>query len=419
MSLDQQEPPQAGATVIKRSGTTAGERLEKARDNLPTRSKTSATSKVKEGPLCERYPIKDKGEIRLVKLVKTSGILCFRMKVVRLDDEPAYKAASYEWGPKDQQGGYKIMIQGQPNYVRKNLMEFLLKLRDHDPNVFSYWMFIDQLCIDQGIYDERSFQASQMGRVYSQAEEVMAWVGPSTPDDEEAIKAMQSGEEAYLLRGSKAGSLFEKPYWNRVWIVQEVLLAKKLVILCGARRIELDTLLQFIERSKVKWNVPSLLKKRSEGIKSFDLRTAISKFVRYECQLPQDKVYGLTGLIEPSQRIEVDYTKNKMEVLTDLLNALLKVHYETTSGKPFVDYKRSYTLFDGYSPEALAYDGGVDPIIMAAYFIGGFELKYMAWRINEMVKQKEGSRALFTVEEVNSLNAKPTSSWKRLSYLLK
>lgn len=359
------------------------------------------------------------GEIRLVKLVKTSGVMYFRMKVVRLADNPVYKAASYEWGPKDKQGGYKILVDGQPNFVRKNLAEFLLKLRDHDPNVFGYWMFIDQLCVDQGLYDERSQQVAQMGDVYSKAEEVMVWLGTSTPDDEEAIKAMQEGEASYLLRGFKGASIFDKPYWNRLWIIQEVVLAQKLVILCGSHRIELGTLLQFIERSKLKWNIPTMITKRAQRGRGLDLRTAISKFVRHECTLPQDKVYGITGLVIPEERVPIDYTKEKMEVFTDVLNVLLKSHYEKTSGKPFVNYKKSYTLFDGYSPEALAYDGSMDPIIMAAYFIGGFELKYTAWKINAMVKEKEGSRASFTVEEVQSLDAKPASSWKRLVYQLK
>lgn len=346
----------------------------------------------------------------------------FALKVVRLDDAPVFKAVSYEWGPKDK--GYQIQVDGYLKHVRKNLVTFLLMLRDHDPNVYNYWLWIDQICIDQGILDERSQQAAQMGRIYSQAEEVLVWLGSSDANDDEAIKSMMDdGRASYLFSGSKSASLFEKPYWRRLWIVQEVLLAKQLVILCGAHRIELDVLQKFVDRSKwivpAKWTVPSLLTKRDGATTSMDLRTALSTFIRHECLDPRDKVYGISGLLEPGQRIPIDYTKKNMQVFTDILNVLLEVHFETTSGAPFVNYKRSYTLFDGYSPEALMYDGPVDLIIMAAWFIAGFELRYTAWQMNALVKEKERTRELFTVDEVSSFDAKPSSSWKRLAYLLK
>jgi hypothetical protein len=152
---------------------------------------------------------------------------------------------------------------------------------------------------------------------------------------------------------------------------------------------------------------------------TIDLRTALTKFLRYECQYPEDKVYGINALLEPGQRVEIDYTKSRMEVFTDVLNALLKVHFETTSGTSFVTYKKAYSLWDGYSPEALTYDGPVDPIIMAAWFIGGFELRYTAWKVNDLVKQKEKTREYFTVEEVTAFNDKPQSSWGRMRALLK
>jgi hypothetical protein len=427
MSEDLQEKSQLGASVVKvpqRAGTSAGtsSRLpEGSRSKLPARAKTTIQTKPRDGPMSEWAPLKQSGEVRLIKLVKTSGLMYFRLKVVRLDENPVFKAVSYEWGPNDKQGGYKVIVDGASKFIRKNLAEFLLKLRDHDPNVFSYWMWIDQICIDQMDLHEKSRQVTQMDRVFRQAEEVIVWLGNSDSHDEETIKSMQEGGASGLFTRSRGVSIFEKPYWRRIWIIQEILLARKLVFLCGAHRIEFDTLMQFIERSKwiVPGSVPSVLNKRKEKVSTIDLRLGLTKFLRYECQYPEDKVYGINALLEPTQRLEVDYTKSRMEVFTDVVNALLKTHFETTSGAPFVTYKKAYSLWDGYSPEALTYDGPVDAIIMAAWFIGGFELRYTASKMNDAVKQKEKAREYFTVEEVTALNDKPNTSWGRMRALLK
>lgn len=376
-------------------------------------------------PLSVRHPIKETGEIRLIQLRKTAGLLDFALKVVKLEDKPVYKAVSYEWGAKDK--GYQIQVDGNLKHVRKNLITFLLTLRDHDPNVNSYWLWIDQICIDHQLLDERSQQVAQMDVIYSGAEEVLCWLGSSQEPEEDAeamrvILDESHGSSSKMFKINPGAALFEKPYWQRLWIVQEFLLAKKIVILFGSHRMELDVVRKFLDREKsivMKPAIASLLKKRDAGSTKMDLKYAMGKYLRQECQDPRDKVYGLSGLLHPEQRVPIDYSKDKLAVFTDVLNVLLKIHFETTSGSPFVNYNKSYVLWDGYSTDALMYDTGLDPIIMAAYIIGGFELRYTAWKINAMVKEKEKSRSYFTVEEVASLDDKPSSSFKRLAYLMK
>jgi hypothetical protein len=45
-------------------------------------------------------------------------------------------------------------------------------------------------------------------------------------------------------------SLFVRNYWMRLWVVQEVAFANKVLILCGGRQIYYSSLLEFLEALK-------------------------------------------------------------------------------------------------------------------------------------------------------------------------
>jgi hypothetical protein len=65
-----------------------------------------------------------------------------------------------------------------------NLHEFLLELRDtHTTQI----LWADAVCINQKDNDERSHQLIVMARIYSSAEEVMAWLGPAADQSDEVI----------------------------------------------------------------------------------------------------------------------------------------------------------------------------------------------------------------------------------------
>lgn len=65
--------------------------------------------------------------------------------------------------------------------MRENLWWALFYLR-HASAARVLW--VDAICIDQNQILERNAQVKQMGRVYSQAESVLVWLG--RPDNESA-----------------------------------------------------------------------------------------------------------------------------------------------------------------------------------------------------------------------------------------
>ncbi|KAF2495324.1 heterokaryon incompatibility, partial [Lophium mytilinum] len=141
-----------------------------------------------------------------------------------LASRPFYKALSYTWGsllPARQ-----ILVNGEPFTVRENLYQFLRTIHHEKPTFF---FFIDQICIDQSNVQERNHQVNFMGQIYHEAIQVVAWLGPAADGSDEAmfwISRSQSHTSHYRRNDPVSlNYLFQRAYWKRIWILQEIMLA--------------------------------------------------------------------------------------------------------------------------------------------------------------------------------------------------
>ncbi|KAF2723699.1 hypothetical protein K431DRAFT_282794, partial [Polychaeton citri CBS 116435] len=124
-------------------------------------------------------------------------------------------------------------------------------------------LWIDSVCINQRNNVEKSLQVSFMGDIYAKARSVLACVGPHANDSKYLVKkALEVANLEYgcthqddfmcqdcrsplenwvmslgiqkLTRLCESCETFGKrQYWTRVWIIQEVVKATSLQILCG------------------------------------------------------------------------------------------------------------------------------------------------------------------------------------------
>jgi len=107
-----------------------------------------------------------------------------------------------------------------------------------------------------------------MGDIYSNAESTISWLGlPENEDSDQmaaffehiaeqispiylrgvinldaipkALDLLHGGVDRFPMALSK---LFQHSYWSRAWVVQEVLLAKRIIVWRGSRKIPLDIL---------------------------------------------------------------------------------------------------------------------------------------------------------------------------------
>lgn len=66
------------------------------------------------------------------------------------------------------------------------------------------------------------------------------------PVGESQLKAMIRGFSKETWQSFRE-TLSQRPAWNRVWILQEIVLARKVLILCGRREVSWETLRRFLD----------------------------------------------------------------------------------------------------------------------------------------------------------------------------
>jgi len=166
-----------------------------------------------------------------------------------------YIALSYVWGdPRDR---HDILLNGHRFSVTSNLYQALLYLRD---SVEVYQMklhvWADAICINQDNLAERAAEVKKMGVIYSECLSVRAWLGHPSPEVALELPSLREFlnsisdievrdfglkirwervtdmEAAYSL-WTVSSSLFSTPYWERIWIIQEVALAPSVLFYYG------------------------------------------------------------------------------------------------------------------------------------------------------------------------------------------
>jgi hypothetical protein len=326
-------------------------------------------------PSFKYVPLPLPTSIRLVVLEQASGQEPIRCKLISVESskKPTYEALSYEWGPTSNRN-WPIYINGAWYEVRKNLYDALVYLRSPDTG---RTLWIDALCINQEDVIERNQQVYLMGSIYSQAREVLVWLGPEKDNSDLAMDLFEEMSQ-YTLKGGIKGALLQKmgrwiylrgrkteslgmdelepelrailawterTFWKRIWIVQEIQLAQKLSICCGSKLLSDKTLTN--ARSYMDMQYPpqlqdphhlhaDLVKKISESqaFKLLELRdsshhqqpTISLKDWLYICKHSnctdlRDRVYALLGLASDCRNNELvaDYSKSVAQVCTDVL----------------------------------------------------------------------------------------------------
>ncbi|KAG4412142.1 hypothetical protein IFR04_014736 [Cadophora malorum] len=177
---------------------------------------------------------------------------------------PSYTAVSYAWGKTPTTS---LLIIGRQRYEVSINVEQVLRQLQHKENDTYVW--VDQICINQQDDAEKSDQVQQMRFIYSEAEMVIAWLGPTAngsdmllkhiermgeaiwADSEESVIAAHRNQEGLELIGRAFRYFCERDYWQRMWIIQEFTVGRQLCVACGEVMLKdwnLQALLVFIDR---------------------------------------------------------------------------------------------------------------------------------------------------------------------------
>ena len=221
---------------------------------------------------------------------------------------PVYEALSYTWGdPNDRE---EIQVNNQVMRVTKNLKAALLALRDADEERV---MWVDAVCINQDDIQERNIQVTRMRSIYQRAARTIAWLGDTDPTALHAMDVVESlgGTKAHMDQFEMPDPLFwggpmfdwgygpdgdaqvfqdkvdhakrqvlvpiidleehswaaletffqQRPYWQRLWIVQEIANSRAVIFQRGSRQMGIETfqfLAKVVVHGDVSTNTPSL-----------------------------------------------------------------------------------------------------------------------------------------------------------------
>lgn len=215
------------------------------------------------------------------------------------------------------------------------------------------YFWIDAVCIDQSNIHERNHQVNLMKEIYTAASNVDIWLGAEADDSNLAIRyintrAKKSPTEAGLgykkVWSSRVGravsELCERPYWRRMWIIQEVCHADDIVVWCGQKHFPWSNLEALYLRLKVledtSWfahhqfamrvlqssacvMVWQRAHWRHRDTPTPSLQTLIEVFHSWHCTDIRDKVFALVGMADPKTTITPDYEKTTVQVYYDVV----------------------------------------------------------------------------------------------------
>lgn len=275
-----------------------------------------------------------------------------------------YEALSYVWGSSEVHE-YAHVVSGDKRSqssclgLAKNLSEAIRHLRDSQERKV---MWIDAICINQGDVTERSEQIKRMDIVFRRARRVVAWLGPMCRDVDLAFKLISLAGRKIEMFASGGyhvapghtmqadGGLMEiglqsdaatweailrvvsMPWFERLWIVQEIWLASPAPVLrCGEAEILWKLFRNGIMVLRFSRYTPSHYLERLYNSEMIGLGDSPSNFTFEEllwdhsarsCSSHHDKIYGLLGvmprMIAKAIRDTANYTKPVEQVYKEV-----------------------------------------------------------------------------------------------------
>lgn len=295
-------------------------------------------------PLYSALPIRlsaQEIEIRILQIVPSLSadvpISC-NLFTASLSSQPSFRALSYTWGGIEKT--CSIYVKGHRIAVTANLHHALRYLR-HEQIYVCIWA--DAICIDQSNLKERTFQVKHMPEIYGKATDVLAWLGEGTEKDDNAMDLIRLGPGELKNRDASyvqecLDSLCSRPYWTRVWVVQEIASAtrrgRSCTFQCGKKSITLDQLMDFLRVIYRQRNVFDLIHIRVPkdllSLSTEDPHRTFLQVLWHSSSLqatePLDRIYGIRGISPRYYRehIDVDYNMDFERLCRKIVVLIIK-----------------------------------------------------------------------------------------------
>ena len=312
-----------------------------------------------------RYGVLPHHYIRILKVNSDGETYEAELEDIHVD-HPYFLPLSWTW-PKAEYGDTlateSFLCNGKHFTIQTTLHKALLCLSSQSaPSSFRIW--IDAICINEEDAAEKSVQVPMMSTIYGRANRVVVWLGDASHDSDLIMNEGFMGSIVQKLESTVGrvrysqlpglglpeksdrlwlaiGNLLQRRWFSRLWIVQEVVLAQEIDVLCGRHSVAWEQLVRLAKSmSDAGLNIlcgataPVDLT-RIDGFalgaiefvrKQRPLYDAGTPFILFsgrvrDVEMPIDRVYGFLGIVEEALRtaITVDYSEeSRRDLLEDV-----------------------------------------------------------------------------------------------------
>lgn len=201
----------------------------------------------------------DETSIRLLRFSQSEdGVFVGELQRFPLTSAPHYYTASYVWGERKYAGTSITLAKGELP-VLSSLAPFIRMITRHSDFKPTDWWWIDSLSINLQDAQERERQVRIMADIYKQAKRAIIWLGEEKQDGSDCTNAIEflhylsslqiafNGDDLAMRNSLENPEFTEKcaaitnllarPWWTRVWTLQEFVLPKEAKICCGSASI--------------------------------------------------------------------------------------------------------------------------------------------------------------------------------------
>lgn len=311
----------------------------------------------KQHPTAERVeqfvhlPLRSPREIRLLQVSSNRQRATLHGNFVHVSlDDPGLKfqAISYCWG--DSKASERFWCSPTRCLLITSSLHSILKLLATEATQSYFW--IDALCINQSSKTEKGHQIRLMRDIFASAQQVNAFIGESSSDSDlamrfietlrKSISSMNLMQGCGLLReineslepdmqtlGQMDFTRYPSPYWTalkalllrpwfqRSWCIQEVVVAKEIILRCGTQSAKWEDLafamallapsgLAQLSRSDengylqfegcLNLRATFVLRGSRDNRNAMHLQHCLLLGNEFSATLPQDKIFSMLGI---------------------------------------------------------------------------------------------------------------------------